>query len=564
MRISFGRSQRVGSVGSKIFMTLFGLAFGSIGLFIAVMAVKGGLRDRATLSWETATCVIESAVVDDKGDGYSLKVQYRYEYGGREYTSSNYKRDKAYNFDEVAKRGVLLEQFKQGKSVPCYVNADNPAEAVLYRKSSLAAILLPPLFCSIFVLIGYGMVVVTWLPKRGGMAPVSKSSSSSGGKKSIIGVTAFCSVFILIGLIVPYFTFVKPLQRQNAAKRWTPLDAVVTKSKVRSHSSDDGTTYSVYVAYKYKFKDRDLEGDRYEFTGMSSSGYDSKKRIVAQFPPGKSFKLYVDPENPVESVINRDVGGALYFGLIPLVFAVFGTVFLTFFLKSKSGGRSRYASRRRAGRRSSGRHDRLSPEPMFKSATSNVGRIVGMAIFALIWNGIVSVFVVLIVQGWMAGDKPIGLTLFISIFVAAGIGIVMGLVYQIMRAFNPSVELQSSASVLTPGQSLEIPFRVVGKLEKLQKLTFSLTAMEEVRYRRGTDTVTDRHEVFKELLFEESSAMMMSQGVVNLTIPYGAMHSFDSSDNKFMWWLKVHGEIRRWPDLSETYTLSVVAAEAYS
>ena len=201
---------------------------------------------------------------------------------------------------------------------------------------------------------------------------------------------------------------------------------------------------------------------------------------------------------------------------------------------------------------------------MFKSATSNVGRIVGMAIFALIWNGIVSVFVVLIVQGWMAGDKPIGLTLFISIFVAAGIGIVMGLVYQIMRAFNPSVELQSSASVLTPGQSLEIPFRVVGKLEKLQKLTFSLTAMEEVRYRRGTDTVTDRHEVFKELLFEESSAMMMSQGVVNLAIPYGAMHSFDSSNNKFMWWLKVHGEIRRWPDLSETYTLSVVAAEAYS
>jgi hypothetical protein len=42
------------------------------------------------------------------------------------------------------------------------------------------------------------------------------------------------------------------------------------------------------------------------------------------------------------------------------------------------------------------------------------------------------------------------------------------------------------------------------------------------------------------------------------------MHSFESSHNKIIWKVKLHGDIPRWPDVSETYTLNIVPKELCS
>ena len=58
------------------------------------------------------------------------------------------------------------------------------------------------------------------------------------------------------------------------------VDMMVVSSKVKSHDSDDGTTYSPYIAYRYEVSGEEFFGDQLSFMGGSSSGYAGKAEIV--------------------------------------------------------------------------------------------------------------------------------------------------------------------------------------------------------------------------------------------------------------------------------------------
>jgi hypothetical protein len=87
--------------------------------------------------------------------------------------------------------------------------------------------------------------------------------------------------------------------------------------------------------------------------------------------------------------------------------------------------------------------------------------------------------------------------------------------------------------------------------------TITLEGREEATYRRGTSTSTDKSVFASIELARVTHPKEMKRGRVKAAIPAGTMHSFASKNNKFVWELKVVGEIPRWPDVGEEYAIDV-------
>ncbi|MBN2163908.1 MAG: DUF3592 domain-containing protein [Pontiellaceae bacterium] len=373
--------------------------------------------------------------------------------------------------------------------------------------------------------------------------PPPKRKNEIGGK---VFAVLFCSVFILIGAGLSYALTVKPLLAVQRSKGWDRAPAVVLSSSVKTHSDSDGDTYSVEIQYAYDVQQQHYEGNRYSFFGGSSNGYEGKEAVVNQYPPGRGFEVFYDPEKPSESVINRELTGTVWLGLIPLAFVAFGVLFLVAVLR---GGR-----RKRMAWETGSVHD--GPQ-VLQPGGGRFGKVIGLLFLGLFWNGIVSVFVVQMVTGWMSGRGEIGLTLFLIPFLLVGLGIIYGLLRSVMQLSNPRVIFTLERSPLVLGCETTARLHVNGARHRLRHLKIVLSGREEASYQRGTTTHTETHEFFEKVLLDQPLDGGVLPTAIPLAIPVGSMHSFEGSNNKVVWSLSVAGDIPRWPDVKDQYNLNV-------
>ncbi len=131
---------------------LFGVGFS---LFFVVPAFQN-LQAR---SWAPVECeILESRVESGSGDGdtYSVEVRYRYRWEGAEYESDRHDFLGGASSGRSAKQEVV-DGLPQGSTTTCWVDPEEPSEAVLYRGWSwpYLFVLLP----LVFVLIGISGVV---------------------------------------------------------------------------------------------------------------------------------------------------------------------------------------------------------------------------------------------------------------------------------------------------------------------------------------------------------------------------------------------------------------------
>jgi len=61
-------------------------------------------------------------------------------------------------------------------------------------------------------------------------------------------------------------------------------------------------------------------------------------------------------------------------------------------------------------------------------------------------------------------------------------------------------------------------------------------------------------------LYKTSSPAEMASGQVGIVLPHETMHSFEADHNKIIWNLDVHGDISHWPDVKESFKISVLPA----
>lgn len=438
------------------------------------------------------------------------------------------------------------------------------------------------------------------MPSTSDNAPVSVRGDSA--TKSLGCVVAFCSVFVVLGLALFLNMFARPVFRMAQARSWTPVPCRITANGISAHRGSKSTNYSFDPVYSYSVNGQNYVGETYSFGGKVEGSYNSRVSQQAAYPIGSTSTCYVNPADPANVVLTRDMTTDIWFGLTPLLFTVFGTAGIVFTRKSMklaTAPKSNWQPKELATDNTSsisGAVAMTTSQPVstsvfdsgpfqpldrgsnavditgvpastagdgpviLKANSSPVGRVFGTLFAALFWNGIVSVFLFMtgreVMQG-KAGFFEVFMGLFLIPFVLIGIGIFVAFISQVLALFNGRAVVTLSKASLRPGDGVNVGWKLGGGMFAPHTIRVSVEGREEATYRRGTDTVTDKSTFFRQTLYESSSG---PASTARLALPENTIHSFESNNNKIVWVLTVHGEIRWWPDIHEEYKLLVKPA----
>ena len=380
----------------------------------------------------------------------------------------------------------------------------------------------------------------------------------------------FFGLFFVVGAALFYFMFIRPVGLIVEARSWRETPCTIVSSAVaESYDSEDGgTTYKVDITFAYPADGGERQSNRYDFMDAYSSGYDGKKAVVDRYPPGSRAICYVDPEDPKRAVLNRDFSAIYLIGLFPLLFlfaGLGGLIWAVPWVRKESGG-----GKVRNVVAPDGTKVSLAASPFgveapadasgpmaLKPQATPIAKFVGILLFTLFWNGIVSVFLWQAYKGWQAGAPDGCLTVFLIPFVLVGLAGIFGVFRQLLVLFNPRPHLTLSPGAPATGETAWLQWRLSGRAAGVKRLNIFLEGREEATYRRGTDTQTDR-QVFATIpVVDTTEPFEMAEGSASFTIPMDTMPSFKADRNKIVWTLKVVPEIPGWPDCEDDFDVVV-------
>lgn len=124
------------------------------------------------------------------------------------------------------------------------------------------------------------------------------------------------------------FSF-RPLENQERSETWLSTNATITSSEIeqfertQKKTGSSGTekviTYKPKLTYAYSVAGTTYSGDQLNFSSTSYRDKSVAEGIQTAYPNGASIDVFYNPQNPAESVLNRE-GEAItlltYFGAL--------------------------------------------------------------------------------------------------------------------------------------------------------------------------------------------------------------------------------------------------------
>jgi hypothetical protein len=112
---------------------------------------------------------------------------------------------------------------------------------------------------------------------------------------------AFGSVAFAIGATL-YVTQFRQGLRAQASRQWPTSSGTITASTLEK-SLDSKRRYRAAVRYRYRVGGKDYESNRV-FWGGNEGREKSMASVVGFYPAGRKVKVFYDPQNPAEAVID--------------------------------------------------------------------------------------------------------------------------------------------------------------------------------------------------------------------------------------------------------------------
>jgi hypothetical protein len=181
--------------------------------------------------------------------------------------------------------------------------------------------------------------------------------------------------------------------------------------------------------------------------------------------------------------------------------------------------------------------------------------------FAVIWNVIAAVLVVLALGSFRHGRPEWFLAVVAAGFVLVGVWAIYYFVRQmaILTGIGPT-GVEISAHPFIPGGKYDVFITQAGRLH-MRILELVLVCEEEATYHQGTDVRTDRARVFAQQVFCQRNFDIRPGSPLEqecqIEIPPSAMHSFKSNCNAVQWKLVVRGHSRGWPRFERSFPVVV-------
>ncbi len=541
------------SIGARIVGSLFFLAFFAMGTLFEVLVVTELIRELATYRWHATPATIDSSGVERTGDDeepYQLTITYRYSHGGVERLSSRVALSPrtSSSYDTIQRESLRLAP---GTTTTCYVDPKHPERSVLRRRNPIFGLV--AFFPLIFIAIGAVGLYAIWKPASREPETTSISTKASARRLAhvvpivlgLLFVTVGGSLFIAIGAV--------PGLRLLRAASWLETPCTIVSSTVRSHSTDDGTTHRVDILFRYEVDGVSYNSNRYDFANFSSSGYASKREIVDGYPEGSESVCFVDPDDPTRVVLVRDFRPAYLVGLLPLLFLIAGAAVARWGINIRNRTAKPWTTPEATGAEAVSFEGAIELVPR----QSPAAKVLGALIFTLIWNGILSVFLINLIRDWQRGQHAWGTALFLAPFLIVGLASFVMVGYAVLAAFNPRPRLTIDPATPSLGHSVVVDWRFRGRSRRIEQLEITIEGREEATYRRGTDSRTDT-EIFARILVADARhELEIARGSGHVRIPDDTMHSFAGDHNRVVWAVKLHGAITRWPDVDEEFEISV-------
>ncbi len=240
------------------------------------------------------------------------------------------------------------------------------------------------------------------------------------------GFSLFLFLFgsAFFGFAAAFFIFVvfPQLSDWHRMQSWVPVNATILSAKLNSNYSDGSTTYSVSARYSYAYQGRAYKNNRVSISegndNIGSYQQDLYRRIERQRNDDEAVRVWLDPNNPKDSIIDREMRWGLFaFEMVfVVVFGGIGGVVIAVSMFSKmSPGRNRKAKVVRNGKTIDD-YDFSNP-PVIRS--NIVGKFIGAWLFTIIWNGIAAPASIFGMQEYFEKQEP--LLLLVLLFPAAGI-----------------------------------------------------------------------------------------------------------------------------------------------
>jgi hypothetical protein len=233
---------------------------------------------------------------------------------------------------------------------------------------------------------------------------------------------AFLAGGLLMGpaWVVPIFNFIE-------AQQWVAAQATVTSSEVER----DGDSGKIAITYQYRYAGREFSGDRYDLgSTFTNVGISRMRTIVERHPVGKRVEVFVNPDEPEEALMIRALSMQVWImvpfsmpfllvGIVGVSYALFGGVVWRGSQKLKV----EMTSKAPVGIAEAlkGQHDSEDDKLTFTGIESIYEGVI-LLLVSIFWNGIVSVFLIVLVQMWMTGDSmALMISLFLIPFVLVGL-----------------------------------------------------------------------------------------------------------------------------------------------
>jgi hypothetical protein len=415
-------------------------------------------------------------------------------------------------------------------------------------------------------------------------------------KLGSVGEAIFFAVCFLLGcggLVTVFATVVIPEWRANY--EFVPQRCVVLNKRLGQRDGEEGPFYRPEVQIEYQVRGETYRTWTYDiWTYDVRGGYSPDKaeqqaaldRFVAD--PGRPVGCWYDPVDPKIAVLVRGSGWLVWLAFcVPLSFLAIGGGGLTYTIFTWGKSAERYAALVQKTVRLAPFRDAAAAAPEFPhipvstNITNSPGTVLAFRLpvssatawglfvtllTCIFWNGVVSIFAGIAINGHRSGNPDWHLTLFVVPFALVGVGLILFFVRRFLATtgIGPTL-VEISDQPLYPGQRYRVFLQQFGRL-KINRLEVLLVCEEETAFRHGTDTRMESRLVAQQSLMLCQSAEVR-HGVpfetdCDLEVPRGAMHSFKSQHNEVNWKVQVRLDVAGWPVYERSFPVIVYPPQA--
>ena len=287
---------------------------------------------------------------------------------------------------------------------------------------------------------------------------------------------------------------------------WERVPAYIESVELKSHTGDDGTTYSVECRYGYEFRGREYHGTRVGIIGGTSSSYELHRKrydvLKRHMDAEESFPALVDPEDPRRSILFR---GEVDVWMYALPF-----LGLSFFLVGLGAGVAGIVIHR-AGRRREMRAREFGDKPWLFRDDWRDFRVRASVRMQLVvpWGFVIFGAVFLPVFHILFADEEAFLAKLVLWGLTGAIGLVFlaAVAVTVRMIVHGRPELVLTELPIVPGRRLVAAMRTTRRPIDPARVKLTISCQKQVTTRSGRETSTRYEDVYREALEVEADSM---------------------------------------------------------